>query len=557
METALDTLSSTDRGFVTWVAAMVRQPIEDVWEQLLATVQHGPGTTVEHGHLVTLDLTPIGPNMRYAAGDARRLSLPLGGLEALRGLDCTGLDVDVLDLRSLPNLRSLRCANNRIKELDLALSAKLEHLDCSGNLLMLLDLRPAPVLREVDCSGNGLAALVLGEGSALRTLDCSRNQLMVLDVPSLPELRELRCFRNALVRLAIDTAPRLTHLDASRNDLEALELPNLPSLRSLSCSRNRLAHLDLTGVPQLAELQCAGNYVGTLDVRSLGGLEQLNAHGNQLTSIALGAHPRIAELDVSENRLETLDLARCTSLEVLRCTGNELATLALEGLSRLCLLHCNDNVLASLDVAALYGLAELDCSGNPIAEIDVRANVELCRLVARRAHDAGPRVLATEVQQHHLRELREALGLGSGATEPEGMTPFELHDYVQTIRGRDAEQRLLDVVRLPHCDLGTALLVYWTSSPHYYLRYATRSEVQEYEAPGWDLLATIEQRVAKEDFTSKRIWFDPRNDKQTRSVRGVDWTQDGRIVRVRHAREIPEWMMVPSLTRVTRSRSLS
>ncbi len=553
METALDTLSSTDRGFVTWVAAMVRQPVEEVWEQLLATVQHGPGTTVEHGRLATLDLTPIGPNMRSAAGDARRLSLPFGGLDSLRVLDCSGLDVDVLDLRSLPGLRSLRCANNRIKELDLAHSAKLEQLDCSGNLLMLLDLRPAPLLREVDCSGNGLAALVLEEGSSLRTLDCSRNQLMVLDLPALPDLRELRCFRNALVRLAISTAPQLTHLDASRNDLEALELPNLPALRSLHCARNRLARLDLSGVPQLAELQCAGNYVEALDVTALRGLEQLHAHGNQLTSIAFGAHPRIAELDVSENRLESVDLSGCRSLEVLNCAGNELAALALNGLSRLCLLHCGDNVLHSLDLSALPGLAELDCAGNPIAELDVRANVELCRLASRRAHAEGPHVLATDVQQHRLRELREALGLGSGATEPDGMTPFELHEYVQSIRGRDAERRLIDAVRLPHCDLGTALLVYWTSSPHYYLRYASRAEVQEYEAPGWDLLATIEERVASDAFTSQRIWFDPRNDKQTRSVRGVDWTRDGRIVRVRHAREIPERMTLPSLARAVMS----
>jgi hypothetical protein len=200
-------------------------------------------------------------------------------------------------------------------------------------------------------------------------------------------------------------------------------------------------------------------------------------------------------------------------------------------------------------MSGLGGLADLDCAGNPLQTLDVRRNVELCRLVTRGAGDAGPEVVATEVQQHRLRELRDRLGLGSGSAEPAGMTSFELHDYVQTIRGRDTEERLLEVVRLPTCDLGTALLVYWTSSPHYYLRYATRDEVQDYEAPGWDLLATIEDRVSKGAFDSKRIWFDPRNDKQTRSVRGVDWTVDGRIVRVKHQREIPDHMLAPSLDR--------
>jgi hypothetical protein len=122
------------------------------------------------------------------------------------------------------------------------------------------------------------------------------------------------------------------------------------------------------------------------------------------------------------------------------------------------------------------------------------------------------------------------------------MDPFELHLHAATVRGRDAERELLAVVQAPACDLGTALMVYWTSSPHYYLRYAERSEVQPYELAGWDLLAAIEERMSRGGFTSERIWFDPRDDKQTRSVRGVDWTKDDRIVRLPGKREIPDLM---------------
>ena len=99
----------------------------------------------------------------------------------------------------------------------------------------------------------------------------------------------------------------------------------------------------------------------------------------------------------------------------------------------------------------------------------------------------------------------------------------------------------------PACDLGTALMVYWTSAPHYYLQYASRDEVEAYEVPGWDLVTGIEQRVESGFYASQEIWFDPRNDKQTRSVRGHDWTADDRLVRRPAKRSIPERMLQPSL----------
>ena len=64
---------------------------------------------------------------------------------------------------------------------------------------------------------------------------------------------------------------------------------------------------------------------------------------------------------------------------------------------------------------------------------------------------------------------------------------------------------------------------------------------------GWDLLRCVEDRVALDDFASRSIWFDPRNDKQTRSVRGWDWTRDETLVRRPTRRDIPVVLTRPSL----------
>jgi Leucine-rich repeat (LRR) protein len=150
----LDQLESEDRGFLTWFAAMARVPLPDLWAQLLAE----GAAAVAGTQLTRLDLRPVVGAVR-AAG--RRLSLPLGGLDALQVLDVSDLDLDQLDLRPLRGLREVRCARNRLRELDLSTHPELEVLDCSDNQLTRLDLRANPRLREWHTDGNPLESLLL------------------------------------------------------------------------------------------------------------------------------------------------------------------------------------------------------------------------------------------------------------------------------------------------------------------------------------------------------------------------------------------------------------
>lgn len=538
MAPALDTLSSTDRGFVTWVATMLREPVEATWETLC-----GAGTTVSGSRIATLDLTPLGRSLRERLGP-RPLQLPLAGLVASE-IDVSGLDLDVLDVRLLPDLRALRCADNRLPALDLSQSRSLVELDVTGNRLMTLELGELRALRSVACAGNGLAVLVVADGGELEVLDASRNQLMVVELGDLPALREANLYRNALVRFALRSAPRLERLDLGRNDLDEIALPPLPAARWVSVARNKLGRVELAGLPAVRELKVHGNYLEALDLRPAPALVRLEARGNQIRALELPSPSRLEELDLSDNRLEAL-APDAPSLVVLRAAGNELRSVSVAGCPKLALLDVSDNALESLDPAPAVDLVELRCANNPLSRLGVRANRQLVRLSTRDPGGRGPAVDGTERQRHALAELRVAHGLGSGAAEPSGMDPWELHELAAALSGRDGEARLHEVVTAPRCDLGTLLMIYWTSAPHYYLKYPRRDEVPEFERDGWDLLAAIEARVRARDFASTDVPFDPRRDRHTRSVWGVDWTVDDRVVKGPACRQIPDFMVVAS-----------
>ncbi|MEZ4235077.1 MAG: DUF4274 domain-containing protein [Myxococcota bacterium] len=245
---------------------------------------------------------------------------------------------------------------------------------------------------------------------------------------------------------------------------------------------------------------------------------------NRLTELALQA-PALLQLDVSRNPACGSSLAGCPHLRALTASCNPLV---------------------ALDPAPAPEPVALDATETRLQRLDIRGNAALARLRTATPQRPGPQVQATDVQQRRLAQLRRTLGLGTGATAIDDLDPFELHDLAQSIGGRDADQRLLAIVSAPRCDRGTALMVYWTSSPHYYARYASRDEVPSYELAGWDLLAAVEARMAGEGFATAQIPFDPADDRQTRSVRGIDWTRAASGVhRPDPRRELPRRLREP------------
>lgn len=92
---------------------------------------------------------------------------------ALKELDCTGLQLQELDLRSNSQLVTLRVPGNKLSRLDLSSNPLLEYLDCAGSALTSLSLAESSALQYLNCSGNQLDVLDLTGLTALQYLDCS------------------------------------------------------------------------------------------------------------------------------------------------------------------------------------------------------------------------------------------------------------------------------------------------------------------------------------------------------------------------------------------------
>lgn len=120
----------------------------------------------------------------------------------------------------------------------------------------------------------------------------------------------------------------------------------------------------------------------------------------------------------------------------------------------------------------------------------------------------------------------------------------ELHQFAWSYNWDDGPEIPLWIIRHPHCDRATALLIYWRASPHWYAQYASREDVDDPDyGPHWDLLTydlirEIEERYVSGSYTSQTIHFDPTN------FEGYDMTEDRYGLEAK--REIPQIMYEPT-----------
>lgn len=515
MSAWLQDLDEADRGFLTWLAAMVRVRIDALVEII--------GVVAEGERIRELDLSPLAPQV---AARPRPLSPPFAGLDGLVRLDCSGLALPKLDLTHLPTLRHLACAHNALRELDLTKVPELETLDCGGNELMMLDLRGLTALRELRCAENALAMVAFDESNPLERLDCSHNQLIALNLGDMPALVELHCTRNALVQLRGRT-PALEVLCAGHNELARLELDNAVRLRVLRAPNNRLAQLD---VPSTVEtLDVSHNYLPALDLSATEALVELVADHNQLVAIAWPDTNHLVRVHLDANRLASIALDSGPT-RILTCDRNHLARLETSALPSLSKLSCAHNALTRLDVGSNAELVDLDVRNNALSVLDLTLHRTLVFLSADEALD----VEAPE----------DALFLV--ATPPDDVSIDSLDTLglhrLALVRWRGRPEELLAMAAHPECDWGTALLLYWTHRPLRVRRDVAREALEAFEVPTWELLRAIEARATTTGFPSRRCPFDPRRDCTTASVEGIDWTTD----RDPDAPEVPDVMLQPS-----------
>lgn len=94
----------------------------------------------------------------------------------------------------------------------------------------------------------------------------------------------------------------------------------------------------------------------------------------------------------------------------------------------------------------------------------------------------------------------------------EATDPEELHRFAELWNWDGGYVAMLMLTRNSACDAGTALMVYWLAQPEFYLRYASRDEVSEWEHEGYDFVTELEGRIVADDFATRQIPYDPRAD---------------------------------------------
>ena len=250
-----------------------------------------------------------------------------GSITSLRGIEY------------FTSLKSLSCAYNSVKAIDISTNTRLTTLNCSYNTLSSLDI---------------------SKNTRLTELDCSNNQISDLDVSNNARLTSLICSDNKLSQLKVNNNVRLTYLNCWFNQLTQLDLSKNTQLTTLFCGSNKLTHLDISKNTQLTELYC---------------------HFNQLTQLDLSKNMQLRGLDCGYNQLTELDISNNTQLTNLHCYSNQLTQLDISKNTQLTYLYCYFNQLTQLDLSKNTQLRGLDCGYNQLTQLDISNNTALTRLL--------------------------------------------------------------------------------------------------------------------------------------------------------------------------------
>lgn len=130
---------------------------------------------------------------------------------------------------------------------------------CFDQFLTFLDVSAAPDLVTLDCGKNILRNINVSANKNLRSLMASDVRLSVLDVSANKRLTYLNCSYNYLKTINLTNNINLSNLNISDNLLDQLDLSKQKSLRTLNLSGNRFRQLEVKGFTEIKFLDVTYN----------------------------------------------------------------------------------------------------------------------------------------------------------------------------------------------------------------------------------------------------------------------------------------------------------
>lgn len=188
----------------------------------------------------------------------------LKGIEfftSVKNLDCSGNELEELNLSKNIALKGLKCQNNALTSLNVSNNPALYYLDCSENKLTSLDVSNNPALTEFICNNNLLTSLDVSKNTELYGIDCSYNLLTSLDFSNNTALQFLHCYMNQLTSINVSNNTELKYLFCHMNQLTSIDVSNNTELQWLSCFTNKLTSLDVSNNVALVLVYCYDNMI--------------------------------------------------------------------------------------------------------------------------------------------------------------------------------------------------------------------------------------------------------------------------------------------------------
>jgi Leucine-rich repeat (LRR) protein len=209
--------------------------------------------------------------------------LMLESVPNLKELDfsgCYNLNKPI-DLRLIPKLESLGCANTDISTLNIPFPANIKKLICGSNL-NTLDLSSFTNLEYLNCANAKLTTLNINILTKLKYLDFSNNSISTMDLSAFINLEEINCSYNMLTTLDVSNNKKLKRLSLEKNTLKSIEISNLIDLEYLNCDNNQIEILDFKDLKNVSEIHCNNNKLKKIAVNNLTKLYALESGNNAL-----------------------------------------------------------------------------------------------------------------------------------------------------------------------------------------------------------------------------------------------------------------------------------
>ena len=327
----------------------------------------------------------------------------------------------------------MNCNNNNLTSLSVSGYSGLRILRCRNNQLTLLSLAikdQGSAIYELNCGGNQLTSLDVSECTGLQTLVCDNNNLTTLSLSHNTQLLYLSCWSNRITSLNLSNNKLLNSIDCSSNQIkgEGMDtfINNLPKKGNVPYSFFHTIYAgNENNIMTIAQVEAVkeknwnpmyydGNswqeYFGSDPLATDVEINETNfpdeifrnwvlsqpfIHNNILTPSDLSTFTQIKVsnknigslkgiefftmlnyLECNQNQLTSLDLSKNVRLTYLTCTNNQLSSLSVSGCTELTTLNCQNNQLISLDVSGCTALKDLSCYLNQIKGAAMDAFVE-------------------------------------------------------------------------------------------------------------------------------------------------------------------------------------